>query len=81
MTAVAQKKNLLKTLVNRKKFSKMKKPNIDMAQFLGPKTTTRSKFEQRLKISSAKRKIAKVAIKKAKKPKAPVSYLKRPITY
>lgn len=53
---------------------KMKFPNITkvkgikkMEQFTGAKSTAKSAIEGRLKIANTKRKIAKVAIKKAKK--------------
>jgi hypothetical protein len=39
-----------------------------MDQFFGPKTTSMSAMEGRLKVAASKRKIAKVAVKKAKKP-------------
>ena len=39
-----------------------------MDQFLGPKTTSMSAMEGRLKVATSKRKIAKTAVKKAKKP-------------
>lgn len=38
-----------------------------MDQFLGPKTTSMSAMEGRLKVATSKRKIVKAAVKKAKK--------------
>ena len=40
-----------------------------MDQFFGPKTTSMSAMEGRLKVAATKRKIAKASVKKAKKGK------------
>lgn len=49
--------------------AKIAEPKIKaMEQYTGPRTTGTSQMEGRLKMSVSKRKIAKAAIKKAKKP-------------
>lgn len=53
-----------KVIKTKLKDAKLKK----MDQYLGVRTTAQSRAEGRLKVANTKRKIAKTAIKKAKKP-------------